>query len=50
MQRQELAFQLPELYAAVVLVGVLGYVINVVLRVAQARLAFWVGEERLEQW
>ena len=48
MQRQQLAFQLPELYAAVVLVGVLGYVINVVLRVAQARLAFWVGEERLE--
>lgn len=49
MQRQELAFRLPELYAAVVLVGVLGYVINVVLRVAQARVVFWVGEERLEQ-
>lgn len=49
MQRQQLAFQLPELYAAVVLVGLLGYVINVVLHMAQARVVFWIGEERLEE-
>jgi ABC-type nitrate/sulfonate/bicarbonate transport system permease component len=49
MQRQELAFNLPELYAAIVLVGVLGYSVNVVLRAAQRRVVFWVGEERLER-
>jgi len=46
MQRQQLAFQLPELYAAVVLVGCLGYAINVGLRLAQRRAIFWVGEDR----
>jgi ABC-type nitrate/sulfonate/bicarbonate transport system permease component len=46
MQRQQLAFRLPELYAAVILVGVLGYGVNAVLRVAQRRAVFWVGEER----
>lgn len=48
MQRQQLAFQLPELYAAILLVGVLGYVINVALRVTERRVVFWVGEERME--
>jgi ABC-type nitrate/sulfonate/bicarbonate transport system permease component len=47
MQRQQGAFQLPEMYAAVLFVGVLGYTINVVLRAAERRLVFWVGEERL---
>jgi ABC-type nitrate/sulfonate/bicarbonate transport system permease component len=46
MQRQQSAFQLPELYAAVVLVGLLGYAVNVVLRLLQARVVFWVGDER----
>jgi ABC-type nitrate/sulfonate/bicarbonate transport system permease component len=49
MQRQQLAFHLPELYAAIVLVGVLGYSINVVLRAAQRRVVFWSGEERVER-
>jgi ABC-type nitrate/sulfonate/bicarbonate transport system permease component len=46
MQQQQLAFRLPELYAAVVLVGSLGYAINVGLRIAQRRAVFWVGEDR----
>jgi NitT/TauT family transport system permease protein len=48
MQRQQLAFQLPELYAAIVLVGLLGYAINLVLRAGERRAVFWVGEQRLE--
>ena len=47
MQRQQSAFQLPELYAAVVLVGLVGYVVNVLLRLLQSRVVFWVGDERL---
>jgi ABC-type nitrate/sulfonate/bicarbonate transport system permease component len=47
MQRQQLAFQLPELYSAVLLVGLLGYLINAGLRAAERRALFWVGEERL---
>jgi ABC-type nitrate/sulfonate/bicarbonate transport system permease component len=47
MQRQQLAYHLPELYAAVFLTAFLGYAINVVLRLAQRRLVFWIGEERL---
>lgn len=47
MQQQQNAFQLPEMYAAVVLIGMLGYLINAALRVAERRLVFWVGEERL---
>jgi ABC-type nitrate/sulfonate/bicarbonate transport system permease component len=46
MERQQLAFQLPKLYAAVILVGALGYGLNALLRVAQRRVVFWVGEER----
>jgi NitT/TauT family transport system permease protein len=46
MHRQQLAFQLPELYGAVVLVGVLGYAINVALGAAERRVVFWVGEGR----
>lgn len=49
MQRQQLAYQLPELYAAVVLVGLLGYVINVGLRATERRVVFWVGEERMTE-
>jgi ABC-type nitrate/sulfonate/bicarbonate transport system permease component len=46
MQRQQLAYRLPELYAAVVLVGLLGYAINVGLRSVERRTVFWIGEER----
>jgi ABC-type nitrate/sulfonate/bicarbonate transport system permease component len=47
MQSQQLAFNIPELYAAIVLVGILGYAIHVSLRIAERRVVFWVGEERL---
>jgi NitT/TauT family transport system permease protein len=47
MHRQQTAFHLPELYGAVILVGVIGYAINIALRAAQRRAVFWVGEERL---
>jgi NitT/TauT family transport system permease protein len=46
MQKQQSSFQLPELYAAVALVGLLGYVVNVALRVTEQRVVFWAGEER----
>lgn len=46
MQQQQLAFQLPEMYAAVLLTGLLGYAINIALRAAERRVVFWVGEER----
>jgi len=47
MQRQQLAYQLPELYAAIVVTGFLGYAINVALRRAERHFLFWVGEGRL---
>jgi ABC-type nitrate/sulfonate/bicarbonate transport system permease component len=47
MQRQQSAYRLPELYAAVVLIGLLGYAINVVLRAAEERALFWVGDQRM---
>jgi NitT/TauT family transport system permease protein len=46
MRHQQEGFQLPELYAAVLLVAGLGYAVNVGLRVAQRRALFWVGEDR----
>jgi NitT/TauT family transport system permease protein len=49
MQRQGNAFHLPELYAAVVVVGCFGYVVNRALRAAERRLVFWAGEERLAE-
>jgi NitT/TauT family transport system permease protein len=47
MYQQQSTLHLPELYAAVILVGVIGYAINVGLRAAQRRAVFWVGEERV---
>ncbi len=47
MHQQQNAFQIPELYAAVVLIGMLGYLINTGLRATESRVVFWVGEERL---
>jgi len=46
MRHQQEGFQLPQLYAAVLLVGALGYAVNVGLRLAQRRMLFWVGEDR----
>jgi ABC-type nitrate/sulfonate/bicarbonate transport system permease component len=46
MRQQQDAFELPEMYAAIVLTAVLGYTINVVLRAAERRAVFWSGEER----
>jgi len=47
MRDKQLAFELPELYAAVVLTALLGFAINVVLRLTERRAVFWVGEERV---
>ena len=47
MQKQHAAYQLPELYAAIVATGVLGYAINAALRAAERRAVFWSAEERL---
>ncbi len=49
MQRQQVAFQLPEMYAAVLLTALLGYTVNVALRLTQRRVVHWSGEERV-QW
>lgn len=43
------ANRLPEMYAAVILVGLIGYLTNVALRVLQRRTLFWAGEERSTQ-
>lgn len=47
MKDRQTALEIPELYATVVLVGLLGYALNLGLRTAQRRLVFWVGEERI---
>ena len=47
LQQKQNAGELPEMYAAVVLTAVLGYTINVVLRVTGRRVVFWGGEERV---
>jgi ABC-type nitrate/sulfonate/bicarbonate transport system permease component len=46
MRQQQDAFQLPEMYAAIVLTALLGYGINLALRATERRTVFWVGEER----
>jgi NitT/TauT family transport system permease protein len=46
MEDQRVALHIPELYAAVVLVALLGYAVNVGLRVVQRSALFWAGEER----
>jgi NitT/TauT family transport system permease protein len=49
MERQQIANQLPEMYAAVIVVGLIGYLMNVGLRALQRRTLFWAGEERSTQ-
>ena len=46
MQDQYAALSIPELYAAVLLVALLGYGVNVGLRAVERRTLFWAGEER----
>jgi NitT/TauT family transport system permease protein len=46
MAQQYGAFQVEEMYAAVVLTALFGYAINVALRATERRVVFWVGEER----
>jgi ABC-type nitrate/sulfonate/bicarbonate transport system permease component len=46
MQAQQVGYRIPELYAAVLLTGLLGLAIDAVLRSTQRRALFWVGEER----
>ena len=47
MRQQQDAFELPKMYAAIVLTALLGFAINVGLRATERRAVFWVGEERL---
>lgn len=49
METQQFAGKLPKLYAAVVLVSLLGYAVNVGLRAVQRRALFWAGEEQATQ-
>lgn len=49
MQDQHAALNTPELYAAVVLVSFLGYLVNAGLRAVERRTIFWAGEERSAQ-
>jgi ABC-type nitrate/sulfonate/bicarbonate transport system permease component len=49
MEDQQLADNIPELYAAVLLVAILGYGVNIALRAVQRRTLFWAGEDRSTQ-
>jgi NitT/TauT family transport system permease protein/sulfonate transport system permease protein len=49
MEDQRLANNIPELYAAVVLVALVGYGVNLMLRIVERRTLFWAGEERSTQ-
>ncbi len=49
MQQQYAAYQLPEMYAAIVVTALLGYAINLVIRTAERRVVFWSAEERPAQ-
>ena len=44
MKHERLSFHLPQLYAAILLTGALGYAINRALRTTERRVVFWVGE------
>src|SRR4029077_13823781 len=49
MDDQRAALKVPELYAAVVLVSLIGFAVNVGLRAVERRTLFWAGEERSAQ-
>jgi NitT/TauT family transport system permease protein len=46
MQAQQAAYRIPDLYAAVLLAGLIGLAIDAALRSTQRWALFWVGEER----
>ena len=46
MLAQQAAYQLPQLYAAAALAGLVGVAIDATLRTGERRALFWVGEER----
>jgi len=48
MKHERLSFHLPQLYAAILLTGALGYAINRALRTTERRVVFWVGEAPTE--
>jgi len=48
MKHEQLSFHLPQLYAAILLTGALGYAINRALRTTERRVVFWVGEAPTE--
>jgi ABC-type nitrate/sulfonate/bicarbonate transport system permease component len=48
MNHERLSFHLPQLYAAILLTGALGYAINRALRTTERRVVFWAGEARTE--
>ena len=47
MQQQQAAYRVPEMYAAIVVAALLGYAINLGLRLAERRVVFWSAEERV---
>lgn len=47
MQRQQQAYHLPEMYAAIVATALLGYAINLLISAVERRVIFWSAEERL---
>ena len=49
MERQQIANRIPELYAAVVLVGLIGYSSTSGCASFERRTLFWSGEERSAQ-
>jgi len=49
MLAQQAAYQLPQLYAAAALTGLLGVAIDATLRSGERHALFWVGEERAQQ-
>jgi NitT/TauT family transport system permease protein len=46
MQEQQSAVRIPELYAAILTVTLLGYAVNAGLRAVERRTVFWVGDGR----
>jgi NitT/TauT family transport system permease protein len=49
MEDQQFAGNRPEMYAAVVLVSLLGFAVNASLHAVRRRTLFWAGEERTAQ-
>jgi NitT/TauT family transport system permease protein len=48
MKQEQLSFHLPQLYAAILLTGALGYAINRALATTERRVVFWLAEARTD--